>query len=195
MHRRPHPRWMLLALPALPACGAAEAPHNHGRTTAPSPIASRRPRTGRRTSTTPPAMRGSAPRRCRGDGNQERDDGGRRRRGPGTSCPTCHARSAAGQGARAGRGARHGALHARARGARGARERGGARGGRGLSGLPAGAVDRVLVVDTWHHIAGREAYAAKLRAALAPGGAVLWSTSGSRRSTDLLPTTGSRRTW
>ena len=38
--------------------------------------------------------------------------------------------------------------------------------------LPAGGVDRVLVVDTWHHIDGRPAYAAKLRAALAPGGAV-----------------------
>jgi ubiquinone/menaquinone biosynthesis C-methylase UbiE len=38
--------------------------------------------------------------------------------------------------------------------------------------LPAGRVDRVLVVDTWHHIDGREAYAAKLAAALAPGGAV-----------------------
>jgi len=39
-------------------------------------------------------------------------------------------------------------------------------------GLPSGSVDRVLVVDTWHHIAGRPAYAAKLLAALAPGGAV-----------------------
>jgi SAM-dependent methyltransferase len=39
-------------------------------------------------------------------------------------------------------------------------------------GLPAGAVDRVLIVDTWHHIAGRTAYAAKLRSGLAPGGAV-----------------------
>lgn len=38
--------------------------------------------------------------------------------------------------------------------------------------LPAGSVDRVLIVDTWHHIDGRAAYAAKLRAALAPGGAV-----------------------
>jgi predicted methyltransferase len=36
--------------------------------------------------------------------------------------------------------------------------------------LPAGHVDRVLVVDTWHHIPNRVAYAAKLRAALAPGG-------------------------
>lgn len=38
--------------------------------------------------------------------------------------------------------------------------------------LAAGSVDRVLIVDTWHHIAGREAYAAKLRAALREGGAV-----------------------
>jgi predicted methyltransferase len=38
--------------------------------------------------------------------------------------------------------------------------------------LPAGGVDRVLVVDTWHHIDGRPAYAAKLRAGLAPGGVV-----------------------
>jgi len=36
--------------------------------------------------------------------------------------------------------------------------------------LPPGRVDRVLVVDTWHHIPNRVAYAAKLRAALAPGG-------------------------
>lgn len=39
-------------------------------------------------------------------------------------------------------------------------------------GLPAGSVDRVLIVDTWHHIAGRTAYATKLRGALAPGGSV-----------------------
>jgi cyclopropane fatty-acyl-phospholipid synthase-like methyltransferase len=38
--------------------------------------------------------------------------------------------------------------------------------------LPAGGVDRILIVDTWHHIDGRPAYVAKLRAALAPGGAV-----------------------
>jgi ubiquinone/menaquinone biosynthesis C-methylase UbiE len=38
--------------------------------------------------------------------------------------------------------------------------------------LSLGSVDRVLVVDTWHHVAGREAYAAKLRAGLAPRGAV-----------------------
>ncbi len=39
-------------------------------------------------------------------------------------------------------------------------------------GLPAGTIDRVLIVDTWHHIDGRAAYAAKLRGVLAPGGAV-----------------------
>lgn len=38
--------------------------------------------------------------------------------------------------------------------------------------LPAGAVDRVLIVNTWHHINARAAYAAKLAKALAPGGAV-----------------------
>ncbi|MFT3771385.1 MAG: class I SAM-dependent methyltransferase [Minicystis sp.] len=38
--------------------------------------------------------------------------------------------------------------------------------------LPAGSVDRILVVDTWHHIDGRPAYAGKLRDALSPGGAV-----------------------
>lgn len=38
--------------------------------------------------------------------------------------------------------------------------------------LAAGSVDRVLIVDTWHHIDERPAYAARLRACLAPGGAV-----------------------
>ena len=38
--------------------------------------------------------------------------------------------------------------------------------------LPAGAVDRVLIVDTWHHIPDREAYAAKLRGGLKVGGRV-----------------------
>ena len=38
--------------------------------------------------------------------------------------------------------------------------------------LPAGRVDRVLIVDTWHHIPGRPAYASKLRSALAPGGTI-----------------------
>ena len=39
-------------------------------------------------------------------------------------------------------------------------------------GLPAASVDRVLIVDTWHHIGGRVAYARKLAAALKPGGFV-----------------------
>ncbi len=38
--------------------------------------------------------------------------------------------------------------------------------------LPARGVDRVLVVDTWHHIPDRIAYARKIAAALAPGGAL-----------------------
>ena len=38
--------------------------------------------------------------------------------------------------------------------------------------LAAGSVDRILIVDTWHHIAGREAYAKKLSDALVPGGFV-----------------------
>jgi SAM-dependent methyltransferase len=40
-------------------------------------------------------------------------------------------------------------------------------------GLPAASVDRVLLVDTWHHIAERAAYASRLAAALKPGGKVL----------------------
>ena len=40
-------------------------------------------------------------------------------------------------------------------------------------GLAAGAVDRVLVVNTWHHLGDRVAYARKLRQALRPGGLVL----------------------
>ncbi len=39
--------------------------------------------------------------------------------------------------------------------------------------LPAGGVDRVLIVDTWHHIPDREAYAAKLRSGLKVGGKAL----------------------
>lgn len=39
--------------------------------------------------------------------------------------------------------------------------------------LDPGSVDRILIVDTWHHIAAREAYAARLRDALRPGGFVL----------------------
>jgi predicted methyltransferase len=40
-------------------------------------------------------------------------------------------------------------------------------------GLPDGSVDRILVVDTWHHIAERAAYSKKLAAALKPGGFAL----------------------
>jgi predicted methyltransferase len=40
-------------------------------------------------------------------------------------------------------------------------------------GLAPGSVDRVLIVNTWHHIPAREAYAVKLAAALAPGGAIM----------------------
>jgi len=36
-----------------------------------------------------------------------------------------------------------------------------------------GSVDRILVVDVWHHIPARERYAARLHAALRPGGAVV----------------------
>jgi len=39
-------------------------------------------------------------------------------------------------------------------------------------GLEAGSVDRILIVDTWHHISQRERYAALLRESLRPGGAV-----------------------
>lgn len=38
--------------------------------------------------------------------------------------------------------------------------------------LDAGTVHRILIVDTWHHIEDRGAYAAKLHAALVSGGAV-----------------------
>ena len=40
-------------------------------------------------------------------------------------------------------------------------------------GLAPGSVDRILIVDTWHHIPDRPRYAAKLEAALRPGGAVV----------------------
>jgi predicted methyltransferase len=36
--------------------------------------------------------------------------------------------------------------------------------------LPDGKVDRILIVDTWHHIGFREAYSAKLAKALGPEG-------------------------
>lgn len=38
--------------------------------------------------------------------------------------------------------------------------------------LAPGSVDRILIVDTWHHIDARVAYASKLRASLKPGGKV-----------------------
>lgn len=38
--------------------------------------------------------------------------------------------------------------------------------------LAAASVDRILVVNTWHHIPGRERYADKLASALRPGGAI-----------------------
>ena len=39
-------------------------------------------------------------------------------------------------------------------------------------GLAPGSVDRILIVNTWHHIDDRGPYSAKLRAALAPGGSI-----------------------
>ena len=36
--------------------------------------------------------------------------------------------------------------------------------------LPVGGVDRILIVDTWHHVPNREGYAAKLRSGLKVGG-------------------------
>ncbi|MBP9084842.1 MAG: class I SAM-dependent methyltransferase [Kofleriaceae bacterium] len=38
--------------------------------------------------------------------------------------------------------------------------------------LPAASVDRILIVDVWHHLNDRPAYAAKIAQALKPGGAV-----------------------
>jgi predicted methyltransferase len=61
--------------------------------------------------------------------------------------------------------------------------------------LPPGGVDRVLVVDTWHHVENRAAFSKKLAAALAPGGAVfivdftLESPHGPPRSARLAPDT------
>lgn len=40
-------------------------------------------------------------------------------------------------------------------------------------GLAPESVDRILIVDTWHHIDDRERYAARLAAALRPGGRVV----------------------
>ena len=39
--------------------------------------------------------------------------------------------------------------------------------------LPEGAVDRILIVDTWHHIDDRLAYLGRLARALRPGGSVV----------------------
>ncbi len=39
--------------------------------------------------------------------------------------------------------------------------------------LPAASVDTILIVNTWHHITDRAAYAQKLAAALAPGGRIV----------------------
>ena len=40
-------------------------------------------------------------------------------------------------------------------------------------GLAPASVDRILIVDTWHHLPARARYAKRLRAALRPGGEVL----------------------
>ncbi|MBK7534363.1 MAG: methyltransferase domain-containing protein [Myxococcales bacterium] len=40
------------------------------------------------------------------------------------------------------------------------------------TGLAKASVDRILVVDVWHHLGERQAYAAKLAAALRPGGRI-----------------------
>lgn len=40
-------------------------------------------------------------------------------------------------------------------------------------GLAAGSTDRILIVNTWHHIQDRGAYSAKLKAALKEGGQVV----------------------
>ena len=40
-------------------------------------------------------------------------------------------------------------------------------------GLAPGTVDRIVVVDTWHHIDDRAAYTSKLLRALRPGGSVV----------------------
>lgn len=44
--------------------------------------------------------------------------------------------------------------------------------GTGDPGLGEATVDRILIVDVWHHIEDRRAYAAKLATALRPGGVI-----------------------
>jgi hypothetical protein len=39
--------------------------------------------------------------------------------------------------------------------------------------VPPGSVDRILIVNTWHHLPDRRQYSRALRTALAPGGFVL----------------------
>ncbi len=59
--------------------------------------------------------------------------------------------------------------------------------------LPAGRVDRVLIVDTWHHVGDRTAYGRKLAAGLASGGSVvvvdftLTTSKGPRKEHRLAP--------
>jgi SAM-dependent methyltransferase len=57
-------------------------------------------------------------------------------------------------------------------------------------GLPAGAVSRILIVNTWHHIDDRSAYARRLGAALAPDGEI-WIVDFTLES-DLGPPAGHR---
>jgi predicted methyltransferase len=60
--------------------------------------------------------------------------------------------------------------------------------------LAPGSVDRILIVDTWHHIESRDAYVAKLVTALKPGGSVvvvdftLDASKGPPRAMRLAPT-------
>lgn len=60
--------------------------------------------------------------------------------------------------------------------------------------LPAASLDRILIVDVWHHLSDRPAYAAKLALALKPGGAVfvvdfeMDSPMGPGKAHRLLPT-------
>lgn len=62
-------------------------------------------------------------------------------------------------------------------------------------GLAPSSVDRILVVDTWHHITKRTTYARKLLAALRPGGLLLIvdfdmdSPTGPTRAMRLTPDT------